>query len=129
MNPITPGTSIFLLAAFIVPLCAGMRKKDTTDRGTVIMGTTHSTHRHVANCTIMPPSTKPRQRPKVPAAAKLNIGQGWTMGVNKSCYKVSAMPCEVGVVYRVVSIAVDDGTVIAPPMPCSARMTIRAMMF
>lgn len=36
-----------------------------------MMGTTQITHLQEANWTIIPPKTNPRQRPKVPPAAKL----------------------------------------------------------
>lgn len=95
----TPGKSNFFSLLLLLNSLPGIRITERADNGRAMMGTIHKTQRHDANCTKIPPRTKPRERPKVPAPAKLRstIQDGTTVKI-ECTYKVSAIPCPRGVV-------------------------------
>lgn len=53
-------------------LCTGISQIDKSEIGTATQAMPQNTQRHDANWTMIPPITKPKQRPRVPADAKLS---------------------------------------------------------
>jgi hypothetical protein len=84
--------SIFCAGRRPESFCPGMRNTDAIERGIVTMGTIQRTQRHEENCKIRPPSKNPKQRPRVPAAAKLEMNQPYTYDKELIYYKVRAIP-------------------------------------
>lgn len=71
---------------------------DKSEIGTATQAMPQNTQRHDANWTMIPPITKPKQRPRVPADAKLSstgikceiISSIESKGENKQCERYSA---------------------------------------